>query len=181
MTIDEYVLHALDQIGKYGRYIAGASSTIILYKLGKPVALGYYILGAIFCTIVNIILKIIIKQPRPKNDKPDFAFLVQNNKKVSFDKFGMPSGHSQFMFYTLAFMAFATYSHKHYWWTIAFLLMLTINTVVQRIVDDHHTMLQVVVGAITGTLIGIGAFYITKSKLKGKTKSKEDDNALFMA
>ena len=178
--MEEYALHALNQIGRLGRQIIGASSVLILYKWGKPVTLGYYALGAMFCVVVNMILKILIKQPRPKHDKPDFAFLVENHKRVSYDKFGMPSGHAQFMFFTLAFMAFTMREHKYYWWIVAFFTMLTINTVVQRIRDDNHTLAQVIVGAIIGALMGAGAFYITKSKLKGKMKLKEDDNALFV-
>jgi membrane-associated phospholipid phosphatase len=178
--MEEHALYALNQIGRLGRQIICASSVIILYKWEKPVTLGYYALGAIFCTIVNMILKILIKHPRPKHDKPDYNFLIENNKRVSYDKFGMPSGHAQFMFFTLAFMSFTMREHEYYWWIIAFFVMLTINTSVQRIQDDNHTLSQVVVGAVIGTLIGAGAFYITKSKLKGKLKSKEDDNTLFM-
>jgi len=178
--MEEHILYALNRIGLYGRHILFTSSIFILYKWEKPVTLGYYILGAILSSIVNVILKIIIKQPRPKHDKPDFNFLIQTNKRVSYDKFGMPSGHAQFMFYTLAFMALVMRSHKYYWWIVSIMSLLSINTAVQRIHDDNHTVAQVIVGSVIGVLIGLGTFHITKSKLKGKTNLKEDDNALFM-
>lgn len=176
----ETIAHILDHIGRLGRHIAFATSVAILYRTGAHVALGYYIFGSMMCTIINVILKIIIKQPRPKDDTPDFNFLIQMHKRVSYDKFGMPSGHSQFMFFTLAFMALFMRDHKRYWWMIAFFIALTVITLVQRYVDNNHTIIQLVVGALIGTFIGASAFFITKSKLKGKLREKEDDNALFI-
>jgi len=177
----ERALYALNQIGRYGRHVAGALTVLILFKCEKPVTLGYYALGAILNSIVNMILKITIKQPRPKHDKPDVNFLIQNDKRVSYDKFGMPSGHAQFMFYTLAFMALVMRAHKYYWWIVTIMSLLAINTAIQRIQDNNHTVVQVIVGSIIGSIIGLGAYYITKSKLKGKMNLKEDDNALFMS
>jgi membrane-associated phospholipid phosphatase len=178
--MEEQGLYILDQLGRHGRQIIGGASLLILYKLGKPLTLGYYALGALICILANMILKILIKQPRPKDDKPDFNFLIQNNKRVSYDKFGMPSGHAQFMFFTLVFMAYAMRGYKYYWWLMTLFTLLTINTVSQRIRDYNHTTIQVVVGSIVGIMFGLGAYYVTKTKLKGKLMAKDDDNALLM-
>lgn len=174
-------MYILSQLGRRGKEIVGGITLFILYKSSNTLTLGYYVLGSLICILLNVILKILIKEPRPKDDKPDFSFLVQNNKRVSYDKFGMPSGHAQFMFYTLAFMAYAIRGYKYYWWLMTCFTLLTINTVAQRVRDDNHTVSQVMVGSIIGVLFGLGTYYVTKSKLKGKMSAKEDDNALFIA
>jgi len=177
--MEEHVLYLLGQLGIYGRQIAGTIALLVLNKSGNPLALGYYVLGGIICLLANVFLKILIKQPRPKDDKPDFNFLIQNNKRVSYDKFGMPSGHAQFMFFTLFFMAYMMSGHKYYWGWMTLFALLTVNTVAQRIRDENHTVSQVIVGAIIGAMIGLGTYYVTKSKLKGKISMKEEDNAVF--
>lgn len=174
------VLYFLGKLGRYGRQILGGATLLILYKLNSPLALGYYALGSIVCILLNVVLKILIKQPRPKEDKPDFNFLIQNNKRVSYDKFGMPSGHAQFMFFTLSFMACVMRGYKYYWWLMTFFALLTANTVAQRVRDENHTVSQVIVGSVVGIMVGLGTYYITKSKLKGKIRMKEEDNALFI-
>lgn len=179
--MEEYGLQIINQLGRYGRQIIGGATLFILFKIGNVNALGYYSLGSLICILVNIILKTLIKEPRPKEDEADFNFLIQNNKRVSYDKFGMPSGHSQFMFFTLVFMAYVMHGYKYYWWLMTCFTLLTINTVLQRIRSNNHTVKQVVVGSIIGIIFGIGTYYVTKSKLKGKMSPKEDDNALFVA
>lgn len=179
--MEEKLIYILGQLGRYGRQIIGGMTLIILYKIGNVTALGYYALGSLICMLANIVLKILIKEPRPKEDKPDFNILIQNNKRVSYDKFGMPSGHAQFMFFTLTFMAYAMQGYKYYWWLIGVFTLLTMNTVAQRVRDDNHTVSQVIVGSVVGIMFGMGTYYVTKSKLKGNTRIKEDDNALFIA
>jgi len=178
--MEGYGLYILDQLGRYGRQIIGFATLLILCTLGNTMTLGYYALGSLICILANIILKILIKQPRPKDDKPDFNFLIQNNKRVSYDKFGMPSGHAQFMFFTLTFTAFMMRGYKYYWWLMTCYTFLTINTVIQRVRNDNHTVVQVLVGSILGAMFGVGTYYVTKSKLRGKMNAKEDDNALFI-
>lgn len=175
------VLYILDKIGRYGRQILFFLSVFILYKSEKSVALAFYIFGVSISILINIILKIIIKEPRPLEDTPDFNFLVQSNKRVSYDKFGMPSGHTQFAFFTLAFMSYALWSHKHYVSIMSFYALITVTIVSQRIIGRNHTITQVIAGAFAGTLIGLGFVHLAKSKIIGKIRQKEDDNAVFIA
>jgi membrane-associated phospholipid phosphatase len=179
--MEEYGSHAINQLGQYGKQIIGGASLLILLKIGNATALGYYSLGSLICILTNIILKILIKQPRPKDDQANFNFLIQHNKRIPYDKFGMPSGHAQFMVYTLVFMSYATRGYKYYWWLMSFFTLLTINTIIQRVRYDYHTVNQVLVGSLIGILFGVGTYYVTKSKLRGKMSAKEDDNALFIA
>ena len=46
----------------------------------------------------------------------------------------------------------------------------------QRIKDNHHTLLQVVVGATVGVVCAYLFYYFAQVSLTGKIKAKPDDN-----
>jgi membrane-associated phospholipid phosphatase len=174
--------YVLNQLGGRGREIAFALASLALYKTGQSGALGYYLIGSAITIILNIALKIIIKQPRPKYDKPDFQFIIENSEseRMKYYKYGTPSGHAQFMSYTVAFVAYALWGRRYYWQIMLTLLLLTCNTLTQRVINKDHYITQIVAGCIVGSLVGVTMYYMVKSKLKGSMKAKEDDNALFI-
>lgn len=178
----EQLYYAVTQLGRYGREIAFGLVSIALYKTGQSGALGYYLIGSTITILLNVALKIIIKQPRPKYDKPDFHFVIENSEseRMKYDKYGTPSGHAQFMSYTVAFAAYALWGRRYYWQIMLTLLLLTCNTLTQRVINKDHYIAQIVAGCVVGSLVGITMYYMVKSKLKGSMKAKEDDNALFI-
>jgi membrane-associated phospholipid phosphatase len=180
--LQEQLYYVVNQLGRYGREIAFALASLSLYKTGQSVALGYYLIGSAITIILNIALKIIIKQPRPKYDKPDFQFIIENSEseRMKYYKYGTPSGHAQFMSYTIAFTAYALWGRRYYWQIMLTLLLLTCNTLIQRVTTNNHSASQIVAGCIVGSLVGVTMYYMVKSKLKGSMKAKEDDNALFI-
>jgi uncharacterized protein YneF (UPF0154 family) len=46
---------------------------------------------------------------------------------------------------------------------------------IQRVVYNHHTVLQVCVGAIIGSVVGYFFYYIATQKVKGQIREKPDD------
>ena len=180
--VREQLYYALNQLGRYGRAISFSLASLSLYKTGQTGALGYYLIGSAIAIVLNVALKMIIKQPRPKYDKPDFPFVIENSEseRMKYDKYGMPSGHAQFMFYTLVFVAYALWGRRYYWHVVLILALLICNTLTQRVTNNNHSIAQIVVGSIVGSLVGITMYYMVKSKLKGPMKAKEDDNALFI-
>ena len=46
----------------------------------------------------------------------------------------------------------------------------------QRVIDDHHTVFQVLVGAGVGILYAYLFYYFTQQSLKGIIRMKPDDN-----
>lgn len=180
--VQEQLHYVVNQLGRHGRKIAFLLASLALYKTGQNSALGYYLIGSAITIVLNAALKIIIKQPRPKYDKPDFLFVLENSEseRMKYDKYGMPSGHAQFMVYTLSFAAYALYGRRHYWLIILILALLTCNTLIQRVTNNHHSVIQIVAGSMVGYLVGATMYYMVKSKLKGPMKAKEDDNALFI-
>jgi len=119
--------------------------------------LGIYVLGFYVNTILNTTLKHIIREPRPTNP---IKFLA--NEHFSKHSYGMPSGHSQSVFYSMAYIYLvlsritqAPFSKFAY----LFILfgMIGLIMIFERLHFHNHTMLQLAFGAG----IGSGIAYLT--------------------
>jgi len=172
------IYYMLDKIGKYGPIIL---IIITLYLLRKHNNLFfYYAIGIFINTIVNIILKGLILQPRPSEDPKMFNLAIKNGKRFVFkngiiphDICGMPSGHTQSVIFSTVFIYLSLKNIK-----IALsYLIISLITMYQRIEYNHHTTFQVIVGGIVGSLLAYIVFYLAKQNIKGIIKIKSDDNA----
>ena len=165
--------------GNNGPLILFALSVFLLRN--KENLLYYYILFFVIGEILNTILKSFIQQPRPSIDKKTFDLMMKNKERyitrngLPYDIFGMPSGHSQMVMYSTIYIYFAFHNVKL---TLLYLFVSFI-TLTQRIVDTHHTVLQVIFGAIFGLILGYFTFLIVKGKMTGKLTQKKDDYALI--
>lgn len=164
--------------GNNGPLILFTTSVFLLRN--KQNLLYYYILFFVIGEILNTFIKSIIQQPRPSIDKKTFDLMMKNKERyikrngMPYDIFGMPSGHSQSVLYSTIFIYFAFHNIKI---TLGYLLV-SLITVFQRIVDTHHTILQVIVGAIFGVIIGYLTYQMVNQKITGKLTQKKDDYAL---
>ena len=116
----------------------------------------------------------IIQEPRPGNDIRALEIGIANGQRVSFDKFGMPSGHAQTCGFILFFMTMVFDSPK----ISAFYLVASFITMVQRYVYNNHTILQLIVGFVTGGMFGYLTYLFANKKLMGCLKMKPDDNCM---
>ena len=112
-------------------------------------------IGCVFNTLVNIIIKLLIQSPRPIESTRMFALeLMHNNRcgnsKIGYDRYGMPSGHAQYFLYMTVFIHFAVRNIN----ITIFYLTVSLFVCIQRVVYNHHTMFQVIIGAIIGSIIG---------------------------
>jgi len=171
MDVLGFTISIIDYIGYLGPFLLLAT-TIILLK-NKGTLLSVYVVGYVLNLIVNIILKSLIKQPRPSEDLSVFNASVAHGKRISFDRYGMPSGHATSVFYSTAFVFFAL---KDPVLSIIYLII-SINTGYQRIKYKNHTLMQVICGAIIGTLAAFITYLFATRKLAGLLKNKKDDNA----
>jgi membrane-associated phospholipid phosphatase len=48
-------------------------------------------------------------------------------------------------------------------------------TLTQRVIDNHHTILQVIFGSLVGVALGYLAYKMSKTNLEGKKTAKKDD------
>lgn len=95
--------------------------------------------------LINILLKNIIKQERPQ----------KTDKYGELQRYGMPSGHSQMVWFMLFFDIQQTNKY------ISFILLILAGlTSYQRYKCNYHTILQILVGGLLGGFIG---FYSTSN------------------
>ncbi len=173
--IVEIICQIRDVLGYFTTYILFTASIFLLY--GKWTFMSYYVIGYFASSLLNFLLKAIIRQPRPSEDASLFDINVKYGKRISFDKYGMPSGHAQSAFYSTIFIFCALFSNKNIYWIFAFYLLMSINCLLQRVRFHNHSVIQVIAGSIVGGLFGYAMFLISKSKLFGKLRYKDDDDA----
>lgn len=160
-------------IGEYSYFIIIVTTFALLYN--KPKLYYYYIFGIIINSILNIILKLIIKEPRPPRLKNSNILQTQpynGTKIVNFNIYGMPSGHSQFVFFSTLYIWLACKNIK----ITIFYFTVALITLYQRVKYNMHTFFQVVIGAIIGSVMGCLVFMFFKKKRVGVLNFKPDDN-----
>jgi membrane-associated phospholipid phosphatase len=132
------------------------------------------VVGFVLNIVVNNILKQIIKQPRPKGDLDIFDPSKKHNySRNPVQVYGMPSGHSQMVLFSTTYIYLV---FKNIPITLLYLL-LTLNTVIQRIRYKNHTVMQVIVGSFVGAFLAYIAYTYATNNLVGKLDTKPDDNA----
>lgn len=115
-------------------------SNIILSKMTLLIILN---------TILNILLKEIIQEPRPNGER----FLFNSNIRKN-DFYGMPSGHAQQVaFITSFFINNAYYSMGFLPLSISFILI-SVLTIIQRYKFKAHTLKQLFIGTLLGIFMG---------------------------
>jgi membrane-associated phospholipid phosphatase len=135
-------------------------------------------LGIFVNTILNLILKAIIQQPRPTEDITKFNLALTHGKRflfkdgIPFDIFGMPSGHAQSAFFSTIFIYLSLRQEKLFYFYALFSLLI----ISQRVTFNYHTILQVLVGAVIGSMFSYFVYYLAREKIKGHITEKKDDN-----
>lgn len=164
-------------IGYYGPFILLLSNLSLLYYYKFYKYLIVYIFGFLFNILLNIFLKLLIKQPRPSQDTKIFELMLQNGNRLSFDKYGMPSGHSQSCGFSLAFIYFVTKNIN----ICLFYFIISIFTLTQRVIYNNHTLLQVIIGFFIGIIFGYFVYIYGKKILQGFINYKKDDFAFIFS
>ena len=164
------------QIGQKGPLILIFITIYLLWSKGN--SCFYYVVGCFLNSIINLILKGIIKHPRPSEDIEKFNTMVSHGKRFIFkdngfphDIYGMPSGHAQSCLFSTIFV-YLTLKNPN---ILIFYLIITGITIYQRVKYQFHTLFQTVVGSICGIIFGYYIYYLTNQKAKGKIREKSDD------
>ena len=163
-----------DYIGLFSPIILFILSVFFLRNM--KIYLQYFVFGFILNNILNILLKLAIKEPRPSDDEKIIEIAVVNGVRVGFDKFGMPSGHAQNCGYCLAFITFALNSP----FITGFYIIISGISLFQRYLYNNHTFLQLIVGFILGLGFGHLLYIFGNKTITGNIKIKKDDNALML-
>jgi membrane-associated phospholipid phosphatase len=169
------MLKILKKIGEIGPIILLVITIFLLRN--KHNLLFYYILFFIISIFLNMVLKGIIQHPRPSIDTKTFNLMMKNKERyvhkhgIPYDIFGMPSGHSQSVLLSTIFIYLSLHDIK----IAMFYLFITLITITQRVIDNHHTILQVIFGSIVGFLLGYLAYKMAQTNVQGKKTAKKDD------
>ena len=155
------------QIGANGPLFMVAFSLLLLKSYPKFFVL--FLLGSVMNALVNYLLKGLIAQARPEDDKVELEKAYR--KILDFNRFGMPSGHTQIAFFTTVFVYLATQDVR----VLVSFFILSLVVVYQRIEYKHHFLSQTLVGALVGAFLGWATFQYGLKIQKGKLEAKKDD------
>jgi membrane-associated phospholipid phosphatase len=147
--------HIINFIGFHGPEILFITSVSYLYVQNSYTTI--YIVGFLINSLINYILKGVFGQPRPIDDTHLFK-LEKIYRKLSFEKYGMPSGHTQSMFYSTIY----TYLTLKNNMLLFGCLTISLVTIYQRVQSQQHFLLQTIVGAIFGSIIGYVFYKYTR-------------------
>ena len=177
---ESWLLFLFHQLGEYAPFILIFATILLLHK--KPYFQFYYIVFLFVNTLLNTFLKQLIQQPRPSVDKKHFARILEKNKKYvssfgfPYGIYGMPSGHAQSVFFSTAY---AWFTFRNVPLVIIFSL-LSLLSICQRVVYNHHTVMQVIVGSLVGLMVGSLAYRFARQTIGGKFSGKKDDFGGFV-
>ncbi len=143
----------LDFISFFSSEILFLACFSLLFQSGQLYLETFYTIGYIFAWFsTRFVRNHVIKQLRPRNNVP-FSF---DKQTIYTDKYGMPSGHAVKCFYTTAFMYMVFSNHL----IPLVLLIISLLTLEQRYRYHNHTLSQLFVGTVYGSLVGIIVFWI---------------------
>lgn len=134
----------------------GVGFTIVfVFLYARTLSSGWLLVGIVFSAGVNVVLKHTLRHPRP-------ASSLRSG-------YGMPSHHTQFMAFAVAYTSAHLVSHtrSRQLPAILALLLASVAAVAHgRVLHGYHTTGQVVVGAIVGSVLGVAwlALYVYAGK-----------------
>lgn len=167
----------LYELGEYGPIILIILSWHLLWN--NKNLFFYYTVGIFVNAILNLILKGIIQEPRPMFDSKKIALLKTHSQHhffqngIPFDIFGMPSGHAQASFFSTVFI-YLTFKESKY---LYIYIPLSLLTCYQRVKFDYHSISQIIVGLVIGSLFAFIVYNLAREKIKNSIREKPDDDA----
>ena len=146
-------------VGFNGPYILAFLNILVMIKSWQY--LIPYIISLYLNKIINHYLKTTIKEPRP-----DEKYTV----RTSFDRghpdgsksYGMPSGHSQLIFFTIFYTWFVSKKKD----ILIMELFFSLITIYQRWKFKRHSIPQLFAGFVVGGLLAFFVYFITKKLLE---------------
>jgi membrane-associated phospholipid phosphatase len=153
--IDKETRKARDFIFGIGYFSEIIIALVVIYALNKNLLdISIFIFFFFLSGYSNTLFKSFIKQPRP--DEPKKFLYSEHFSRVN-KVYGMPSGHSQNVFYSITYL-YLIAKDGMYWLQLG--LVLATLMVYERWTFHNHTLLQLFAGAITGIILGLVVYSI---------------------
>jgi len=141
-----------DTVGFYGPILL---FFIVVYSLwDRQKYVLFYLLCFFINTILNKFLKIVFRQARPENPIPFSSIEKYKNE----ERFGMPSGHAQSIFFSIVYL----YNLKHSIPLLFSNLFIASLTLYQRWKYRRHTVEQLASGSVIGGLFAWAVYSLEK-------------------
>ena len=172
----EFLNAVFNYAGMYGSILLIFITVVLLWN--KSNLCTFYIVGLILNSVINIILKGFFQQARPTDDAKLLKIALKNGTKsifkngIPFNIFGMPSGHAQTCFYSTFFILLSL--KNKYIFLSYFVFSLLVSY--QRVYFKHHSVFQVIIGAIIGSIFSYLIYYMAQQKIIGKLLPRKEDN-----
>jgi membrane-associated phospholipid phosphatase len=170
-------MNILYEVGAYGPILLALLTWYLLWN--RKTLFYYYTVGVVLNSILNIILKMLIQEPRPSVDAQQLELLKRHahdyffQNGIPFKLLGMPSGHVQSSIFSAVFIYLSLRENK---WLIVYILS-ALLTAYQRIAMNFHSLYQVIVGGMVGWSFAYFFYTLAREKIKGIIRAKPDDNA----
>jgi membrane-associated phospholipid phosphatase len=171
IDIASNIILLLDYLGVMAPIVLLVISILLLQN--KKYYFKAYIIGYGLNILLNSILKYAIKEPRPSKDMRIFEIAIANEKRIGFDKYGMPSGHAQTCGYSLVYITMVLNNS----YITGLYLIITLISLYQRYKYFNHTILQLIIGLIVGMTFGYITYCAGNKYIKGNFKMRPDDFA----
>jgi len=166
----------LYELGGYGPILLIILSWYFLWEHKN--LFFYFNVGLFANSILNLILKGIIQEPRPMFDSKKIKLMTTHasdyffQNGISFDIYGMPSGHAQASFFITVFIYLSLKHTNLLYLCILFSLLICY----QRVKFNFHSISQVIVGGIIGSGFAFIVYQFAREKIKGRIRERPDDN-----
>jgi membrane-associated phospholipid phosphatase len=150
----------IDYIGHYGPCILFLIT--FYYLFDRNIYLFVFLFGSLVNYWINIVLKTVFREPRPANP----LVFIDSNDLIGNNYYGLPSGHAQSVFFSLIFFYKVSQpSSCSTIFTLYIMSCITMITLYQRWKYRRHTIKQLIIGAIIGSLFALTLIFITKTYL----------------
>jgi len=143
-------------IGFFSELIMIGLVFFLLLMKNQTLDLFIFLIGFTINALLNRWLRSIIKQPRPEHP---IKFLESEHFIKSRYSYGMPSGHSQNVFYSIVFLYLCS-SQNTSWLLIG--IFIGFLMLIERLLFNNHTIVQLLVGAIVGSTFAYLIVFIKK-------------------
>ena len=133
---------------------------IVYYLQTTPHYMWMYIVGTGFSICLNKLLKLICKEARPENQM--ILSKIEIEQYTRDEIYGMPSGHAQSAFFSITYLYLVSKNKIG----LVLSLFLGCITLYQRWKYRAHTVSQLAIGTLVGTLFGYFVFYLAYRSLR---------------
>ena len=128
----------------------------------------FFIMFAALNVLVVKGLKVLIAEPRPEGAEPLYAF----DRYSGAEQYGMPSGHASVTAFVATYVLAYTGCAKSSISTIATAALVPL-TMAQRYLTRAHTAMQLLVGAVLGTVMALFSVYAAR-RITRRDKKEHD-------